>query len=37
MLNWVLEYLTKARRKFGASNIGFDGHQRGKKVTKKRK
>jgi hypothetical protein len=36
-LTVVLEYLTNARRKFGASDIGFDGHQRAKESDKEKK
>ena len=36
-LTAVLEYQTKARRKFDASDIGLDGHQRGKESDKEKK
>lgn len=36
-LTVVVEYQTKARRKFGASEIGFDGHQRWKESDKEKK
>jgi hypothetical protein len=36
-LTEVLECLTNARRKFGDSDIGFDGHQRGKESEKEKK
>lgn len=36
-LTVVVEYQTKARRKFGASDIGFDRHQRGKESDKEKK
>jgi hypothetical protein len=36
-LTAVVEHWINARRNFGASDIGFDGHQRGKESDKEKK